>query len=76
MKTQLDMAKKLPVACYIVSAVLVIAFFVKSIVDYTQYLDSYNSAPFHVWVLVNAMYFIIPAIIVFVIGAIVKKRQK
>ena len=49
MKTQLKMAKKLPLACDIVSAALLIAFIVKSIVDYTRYLDTFNSAPFHVW---------------------------
>ena len=70
------MKKKLPKVCWIVSAVLVVAFVIKTIVDYTQYSADFNSAPFSVWILVNALYFIIPAIIVFVIGFIVKKKQK
>ena len=70
------MGKKLPLACYVLSAALVIAFIVKSIVDYPRYLESYGSAPFRVWVLVNALYLVVPAIIVFVVGVIIKKRQK
>ena len=70
------MKKNLPLACYIVSSSLVIAFIVKSILDYTRYLESYGSAPFHVWLLVNALCMIIPAIIAFAVGVIVTKRQK
>lgn len=70
------MGRKLPLACYVVSFALVIAFIVKSIIDYTRYLESYGFAPFHVWVLVNALYLIIPAIITLIVGVIVKKRLK
>lgn len=70
------MGRKLPLACYVISFALVIAFIVKSIIDYTRYLESYGSAPFHVWVLVNALYLIIPAIIALIVGVIVKKRLK
>ena len=69
------MKKNIPMICNIVSTVLIIAFIVKSIVDYFQYDKIVNSAPFSAQVLVNALYFIIPAIIVFVIGIIVKKKQ-
>ena len=34
-----------------------------------------NSAPFYLWVLVNALFLVIPAIILFVIGFVVKKKQ-
>lgn len=68
--------KKLPMTCYIVSTVLVSVFVIKSIVDYTQYAADINSAPFSVWVLMNALYFIVPAIIVLFAGFIVKKKQK
>lgn len=70
------MGKKLPLACNVLSAAQVIAFIVKNIVDYPRYLDSYGSAPFRVWVLVNALYLVVPAIIVFFVGVIIKKRQK
>ena len=47
---------------------------IKSIVDYNQYSTTLNSAPFYVWILVNALYFIIPAIVMSVIGFIKKKQ--
>lgn len=68
------MKKDISVLCNIVSAVLVTAFFVKSTFDYIRYSPIKNSAPFSAWVLMNVLYFIIPAIIVFVIGVIVKKK--
>ena len=67
--------KTVPWICSIISAVLVTVFVAKSIADYTQYTDSLNSAPFSVWLLVNALYLIVPAIIVFVIGFTVKKHS-
>lgn len=70
----MTMKKKVPMVCNIVSVILMIAFVIKSIVDYTQYSTTLNSAPFSVWVLVNALYMVIPAIVVFVIGFIVKKQ--
>lgn len=70
------MRKKLPLACNVISALLLLAFIVKSIADYPRYTESYGSAPFYVWVLVNALYLVVPAIIVFVVGFIIKKRQE
>lgn len=67
--------KSATIICYMISVLLMIAFFVKSVVDYVQYSSSLNSAPFYIWIVVNAIYFIVPAMIVFVIGIIMKKRQ-
>ena len=64
------MRKKLPLACNVVSAALVIAFIVKNIVDYPRYLESYGSAPFRVWVLVNALY------LVYIFICLIKRRGK
>ena len=69
------MKKKVPMICNIVSVVLVIAFIVKNVVDYSRYTSTLNSAPFYVWILANALYLIIPAIILFAVGAIIKKNQ-
>lgn len=69
------MKKKIPMICNLVSIVLLIVFIIKSIVDYNQYSTTLNSAPFYVWILVNALYFIIPAIVMSVIGFIMKKKQ-
>ena len=69
------MKKKVPMICNIVSVVLVIAFIVKNVVDYSKYTSTLNSAPFYVGILANALYLIIPAIILFAVGAIIKKNQ-
>ena len=53
------MKQKVPMICNIVSLILLIVFVIKSIVDYTQYLTSLNSAPFYLWVLVNALFLVI-----------------
>lgn len=74
-KEVMIMKKYIPMFCYVVSAILTIIFIVKSIVDYSQYSTIENSAPFSAWVLANACYFIIPAIIVLIVGIIVKKKQ-
>lgn len=59
----------------VITKVIVIAFAVKVIIDYTQYTVALNSAPFYVWVLVDALFLALPAIIVFSIGRIAKKLQ-
>ena len=61
--------------CYIVSIVLVILFFIKNIVDYSTYTTTLNSAPFSVWIAVNALYFLVPAVVIFIVGIIMKKKQ-
>lgn len=69
------MKNKVPTLCNGVSIILLIAFIIKSIADYSQYSSSLNSAPFSLWMLVNALFFDVPAIIMFVIGVIIKKKQ-
>ncbi|MBR2533220.1 MAG: hypothetical protein IKE50_00345 [Erysipelotrichaceae bacterium] len=68
------MKKKLPIICNAASAVLVIVFVIKCITDYKQYLASFGSAPYSVWILFNALYLLIPATIVFAAGFIAKKK--
>lgn len=61
--------------CNILSAILVIAFLIKTIINYFQYDAIITSAPFYVCILVNAVFMIIPAIIVFIIGFIVSRKH-
>lgn len=68
------MKKTIPIICCIVSAILVIAFIIKNVTDYSHYSPTFNSAPFSAWVLANALYFILPAILVLIAGIIVKKK--
>lgn len=60
--------------CNIVSVALIIIFIIKSIIDYFQYSSIINSAPFYAWIIVNTLYFIVPAIVIFIIGIIVGKN--
>ena len=61
--------------CHIVSLLLVIAFIIKNVVDYSYYSSALNAAPFYLWIIVNAIFLIIPSIIVFIIGTIIRKRH-
>lgn len=68
------MKKKVPLICNIVSLAFVVGFVIKSVLDYFKYSSTLNSAPFSVWLLVNALCLITPAIIVFAVGKMVKKK--
>lgn len=62
--------------CNVISIILLVCFIVKTIIDYTQYSSTLNSAPFYVWVIANALYFVLPATIVFIVGLIIKIKNK
>lgn len=61
--------------CNIISIVLIIIFVVKSIINYFQYSPLSNSAPFYAWILLNALYLLVPAIIIYIVGYIVKNKK-
>lgn len=62
--------------CYTLSALLFLDFIINTIIDYNRYNSTLNSAPFYLWVVVNMLCFIFPAIIVLIVGMIIKKKQK
>ena len=62
--------------CYTLSVMLFLGFIINTIVDYSRYNSTLNSAPFYLWVLVNILCFIVPAIIVLIIGLVIKKMKK
>ena len=59
-----------------ISIILLIFFAVKTIFDYRQYQKTFTSAPFYVWVLINALFLVIPAIIVFIVSAVINKKNR
>ena len=67
--------KKVPIICNFIGISLVVAFIIKCVIDYTQYSSITNSAPFYVWILTSALYFLVPAIMVFVFGTYIKKKH-
>lgn len=60
---------------YIISIGLFFAFFVKTYIDYTNYNSIINSAPFSVWVMVNTIYFIVPSVILLIMGYFINKKN-
>lgn len=68
--------KKLQRICNIISILLIIAFVIKTIVNYFQYDVMVNSAPFYVWIIFNALFLLIPALLVFIIGCVIDKNSR
>ncbi len=58
---------------YAVCIFLVVGFVIRLGVDYFQYDNINNSAPFYVFVIARLLEFILPGIIVFVVAKIMKK---
>lgn len=61
---------------YYVSIALIIAFIIIVGIDYFNYNEIENSAPFYAFVLVRLLEFILPSIIIFIIAKILKKKYK
>ena len=62
--------------CYGLSVLLMIGFIINTIADYNRYSSTLNSAPFYLWIIVNALCFIVPAITVFIVGLVIGKKAK
>ena len=58
---------------YAVSIFLIIVFTIRLGVDYFKYNNLNNSAPFYTFIIIRMVEFIIPSIIVFIIGKVMKK---
>lgn len=59
---------------YTVSIFLIIGFTIRLSVDYFKYDNLNNSAPFYTFIIVRIIEFIIPSIIVFIAGKVMKKK--
>ena len=62
--------------CYALSVLLFLGFIINTILDYSRYNSTLNSAPFYIWIIVNMIYFLVPAITAFTIGVVLRKKQK
>ena len=58
--------------CNIVAFIFALSFLLRLARDWTLYSRALNSAPFSVWVLADAVQYLMPAAFVFLIGRIVK----
>ena len=59
---------------YVISALLVLGFAIHTIVDACRYDSMLTSFPFYAFVIVHAVEYLLPSIIVFVVALIVKKK--
>ena len=59
---------------YGASVLMMIGFVIHLVIDYQQYQASFTSAPFWVWILVDAMLWLLPAGIAAVAGFVAKKK--
>jgi len=71
-----DLMKKTPAhkLLYGASALMVVGFCVHLGVDYHQYNTTLNSAPFWLWICVDALIWLLPALLAFLAGLIAKKK--
>ena len=61
--------------CYLASTLFVIGLPIQLMADYARYSSTLNSAPFRLWVMVDCLYFLLPAVILFLIGNTLKKKS-
>ena len=59
---------------YGASALMVMGFCIHLLIDYHKYKVSFTSAPFWVWMVMDAMLWLIPAAIAAIAGFVAKKK--
>lgn len=60
--------------CWLISILLVIGYAINLIIDWVRYNSTLNSAPFYLWFLVGGVVYLIPALVLFLIGWRLKKK--
>ena len=58
------------------SVLMVLGFLVNIIIDYQRYKVSFTSAPFWLWICVDALVWLIPALLAFIAGCVAKKKLR
>lgn len=69
------MKHKISKSCNIISLTFIVCFVIKTIYDYGSYSSTLNSAPFYLWILVNTVCLAFPALILFIVGIVLKKKK-
>ena len=59
---------------YGASVLMVLGFVINLAIDHQQYQASFTSAPFWVWILTDALLWLVPALIAFVAGLVAKRK--
>ena len=66
--------EKLPKLLFFISIILIIIFIISIIYDYSNYQLS-SSAPFYIFILVRAVEFLFPSLVLIIIGLFLKKKS-
>lgn len=61
---------------YGASALMVLGFCIHVLIDYHKYNTTLNSAPFWIWIAVDALVWLLPALLAFLAGLIVSKKLR
>lgn len=61
--------------CNVTGLCLLAGLAVKTVADYSRYSSVQNSAPFSAWMLMNALYFAAPALLLFLAGMLLQKKR-
>lgn len=64
------------IALFAGSAALIGGFVLKTLIDWKSYSHSITSAPFSVWILMNALYFVVPAVILSATALFVLRKTR
>ena len=67
--------KKLIKVCNMVAFILLLGFFLKLGRDWMMYDSTLNSAPFYIWVVADAVRYLLPSGFVFLLGRFLKVAQ-
>ena len=59
---------------YAISILLIIAFVIIIVADYFKYDNLNNLAPFYVFIITRMIEFIMPSVVIFIIGRMTKKK--
>lgn len=59
---------------WIVSALLILGFVISLAVDYCKYDPITTSAPFYVNIIIRALEFILPSIIIYIVGIFCRRK--
>ena len=61
---------------YGASILMVLGFCLHVLIDYHKYNTTLNSAPFWIWIAVDALIWLLPALLAFLAGLIVSKKLR
>ena len=66
---------KLLKICTTVGFIFALSFLLQLLQDWNVYNTTLNSAPFRLWVVTDAVLYLLPAAVVFLIGRVVKLQK-